>query len=185
MSMRLVEALNRETPGSAVVMQMDGFHYDDGVLLARGLLPRKGAPDTFDLGGLIAMLARLRANSEPEIAAPVFDRTLEISRGSAAIFPQGARHIIVEGNYLLYQIGHWQGLLPYFDTTIWIHTAADDLRARLMQRWSGRGLSASEIVDKVEGNDLPNAELVQRYSAEPEFRVMSQEAAAETRTWGL
>ena len=33
---------------SAAVVPMDGFHYDDAVLTAKGLRQRKGAPETFD-----------------------------------------------------------------------------------------------------------------------------------------
>jgi pantothenate kinase len=37
--------------GSAAVVPMDGFHYDDAVLAGLGLSGRKGAPETFDFGG--------------------------------------------------------------------------------------------------------------------------------------
>ena len=48
--------------GSAVVVPMDGFHFDDVVLEARGLRARKGAPETFDFHGFEALLKRIRAN---------------------------------------------------------------------------------------------------------------------------
>ena len=44
---------------AAQVLAMDGFHYDDLVLEARGHRARKGAPHTFDVDGLAATLARL------------------------------------------------------------------------------------------------------------------------------
>src|SRR6478672_5590706 len=47
-------------PGSAVV-PMDGFHLADVELARRGLLERKGAPETFDAWGYAALLARLRS----------------------------------------------------------------------------------------------------------------------------
>ena len=51
------EKLARLLPeGSAVVVPMDGFHYDDIVLEARGLRPRKGAPETFDFAGFKVLL---------------------------------------------------------------------------------------------------------------------------------
>src|SRR5690606_11329337 len=34
--------------GSAEVVAMDGFHFDDAILDRRGLRARKGAPETFD-----------------------------------------------------------------------------------------------------------------------------------------
>ncbi|MEO1551329.1 MAG: adenylyl-sulfate kinase, partial [Pseudomonadota bacterium] len=72
---------------SAAVLQMDGFHYDDAVLEARGLRAVKGAPQTFDVDGFASLLARVRDNSADEVATPVFDRSLEISRAGAAIIP--------------------------------------------------------------------------------------------------
>src|SRR5699024_7851925 len=46
--------------GSCVVVPMDGFHLADVALEQRGRLERKGAPDTFDAAGYVALLQRLR-----------------------------------------------------------------------------------------------------------------------------
>ena len=59
----LAEAVVAELVGAgidAVLMPMDGFHLDNRLLEPRGLLPRKGAPETFDFGGFAATLARVR-----------------------------------------------------------------------------------------------------------------------------
>jgi pantothenate kinase len=45
----------------AVVVPMDGFHLHDDELARLGLSDRKGAPETFDVAGYVALLARLRA----------------------------------------------------------------------------------------------------------------------------
>ena len=83
----VVARLNEEAPDSAAVLPMDGYHFDDRVLVSRGLRPRKGAPDTFDVAGFYHMLHRLKRNEEPEIAVPVFDRDLEIARAGARLIP--------------------------------------------------------------------------------------------------
>ena len=114
----LAEALNAEEPGSAAVFPMDGYHYDDLVLVPRGLRSRKGAPDTFDISGFAHMLARLRENAEREIAVPVFDRSIEIARAGARMIPQTVRHLIVEGNYILLDNGDWRLLHRHYDTTV-------------------------------------------------------------------
>jgi pantothenate kinase len=80
---RLVSRLNECAERSAALLPMDGYHYDDRILIERGLRARKGAPETFDVLGLVHMLDRLRRNQEDEIAVPVFDRDLEISRAGA------------------------------------------------------------------------------------------------------
>ena len=47
----LESALNQEQPEQAMILPMDGFHYDDLYLVPAGLRPRKGSPQTFDVGG--------------------------------------------------------------------------------------------------------------------------------------
>ena len=76
MAERLVSSLNEREEGCAALLPMDGYHYDDRVLLERGLRARKGAPETFDVLGLLHMVDRLRCNEEDEIAVPLFDRDL-------------------------------------------------------------------------------------------------------------
>ncbi|MFM2282162.1 MAG: Pantothenate kinase, partial [Pseudomonadota bacterium] len=62
---RLADQLNEADPGSAAILPMDGYHFDDMVLVPRGLRARKGAPETFDVAGFSVMLERLRRNVEP------------------------------------------------------------------------------------------------------------------------
>ena len=52
------------------------------------------------------LLKRLRAR-EPDIAIPVFDRTMELSRAAADIVNATDRFMIVEGNYLLLNSEPW------------------------------------------------------------------------------
>jgi pantothenate kinase len=167
----LVESLNADAPDSAAVLPMDGFHYDDHYLVPRGLRPRKGAPDTFDVGGLKHVLLRLRAADEASVAVPTFDRDLEIARAGARVIPRATRVIVVEGNYLLIRGEPWSELSRLFDVTVLIETSAEVLRERLTARWRRHRLTADQIIEKLEGNDLPNARLVMSESAEPDFRI--------------
>ncbi|MAQ84684.1 MAG: hypothetical protein CMH12_20645 [Maritimibacter sp.] len=168
---RLAEMLNADQPDSAAVFPMDGFHYDDMILNARGWRPRKGAPHTFDVAGFAHMLARLRANAEPEIAVPVFDRAIETSRNAARIIPQSVRHIVVEGNYLLLQDPPWDALASQFDTTVFLDVPYDTLKARLTDRW--KALAPDDFETKMEGNDLPNARLVLDRSRDADYRILN------------
>ncbi|MFZ2102475.1 MAG: nucleoside triphosphate hydrolase [Oricola sp.] len=170
---RLVELIGEQAPGAAAILPMDGYHYDDLLLEELGRRPRKGAPDTFDVGGLHAMLARLRANEEDAVAVPVFDRDIEIARAGARLVPQDVRIIVAEGNYLLLREGAWSDLKPLFDVTVFVDVDGATLRKRLENRWRGYGLSPEEIRAKVEGNDLPNGRLVIAAGAEADYRLES------------
>ncbi len=159
-------------PGvAAEVLPMDGFHYDDAVLEARGDRARKGAPHTFDVDGLAAMLARLAADDGRPVAVPVFDRAIEIARAGARIVPPSTRLVIVEGNYLLLDHPDWARLRPSFDATVFLRVPEDVLAARLATRWQGYGLDAATVRAKTEGNDLPNARLVARGSVPADYEV--------------
>ena len=168
---RLAERLDAAAPGTAAVLPMDGFHYDDGVLALRGLRARKGAPDTFDVGGLLHMLGRLQRNEEDEVAVPVFDRDLEISRAGARLIPRGVRHVVVEGNYLLLRMAPWAALHPLFDATVMAAVPEEVLRDRLAARWRGYGLPPDAVNAKVDGNDLPNGRFVVANSVPAAFTV--------------
>lgn len=169
LSEQLVDRLNDGAPGSAALLPMDGFHYDDLHLVPAGLRPRKGAPETFDVGGLRHTLMRLRANDEEAVAVPVFDRALEIARAGARLIPRLIRVIVCEGNYLLLRRSPWDALLPLFDVTAMIEVPEEELRARLRRRWEGFGLTENEIAWKLDGNDLPNGRVVMAESAAPGF----------------
>lgn len=157
----LKAALEQDHGQSVQVVPMDGFHFDDAVLAELGRGHRKGAPDTFDVGGLEMTLARLaRAYQVEDVAVPVFDRSMELSRASARLISQDTRIVLVEGNYLLLAQEPWSRLGPYFDLTAMIACDETTLRNRLMARWLGFGYSQEEASRKVEGNDLPNARRV-------------------------
>lgn len=164
----LHDRLNAARPGLTAILPMDGFHYDDAVLHAMNRRPWKGAPDTFDVGGLASVLARLRA-ADATVAVPVFDRDLEISRGSARLIDTQARLILVEGNYLLLDQAPWDQLAPLFDKTVMIAVPESVLAERLRARWVHYKLSEAEILQKLEDNDLPNGRTVRDRSRDPDF----------------
>ena len=139
----------------AIVVPMDGFHFDDSILNARGHRPRKGAPFTFDVAGFEALLKRIRAG-EPDIAIPVFDRTMELSRNAADIVDGSARIILIEGNYLLLNEAPWNRLRPLFDYSIYLQVPIEELERRLVQRWLDHGFDMAYATNWIASNDLPN-----------------------------
>ena len=150
----LVTALGQ----GAKAVPMDGFHYDDAVLIARGARARKGAPDTFDVQGFLHLLRRLR--HEAEVAIPLFDRALEISRAGADIIGPADQILVVEGNYLLFDQAPWPEAAALFDLTVWIDVPLPELERRLLDRWARYGKSEAEARAWIEGNDLPNIRTV-------------------------
>jgi pantothenate kinase len=164
--------------GTAAVVPMDGFHYDDGVLDRIGLRQRKGAPETFDLGGYESLLTRLRA-ADTDVAVPIFDRSMELSRAAAAIVPKETKFIITEGNYLLLDEAPWDRLAPLFDFTVFLDVPRSELERRLIQRWVDYGRTPEAGRAWVDSNDLPNVDRVLT-KRRPADTVIAMKAAGKT-----
>ena len=153
---------------SATVVPMDGFHYDNAILEKRGLRSRKGAPETFDFGGFEHLLKRIRSG-EPDIAIPVFDRTMELARAGAAILGTDIKFVLVEGNYLLLDEAPWSSLAPLFDLSIFLDVPRAELERRLLQRWHEHGRSDEDARAWVASNDMPNVDRVLQRRRKPDL----------------
>lgn len=153
----LARRLNAQKCVTSVVPQ-DGFHLDNAVLTERGHLPRKGAPHTFDGAGFVHTVRRLK--ERVDVAVPVFDRSRDLAIAGARIVPADAEVVIVEGNYLLFDEAPWFNLAPLWTLSVQLHVPLPELRARLIQRWLGHGLSSAAATRRATSNDIPNAEAV-------------------------
>ncbi|WP_149866304.1 nucleoside triphosphate hydrolase [Tropicimonas marinistellae] len=143
---------------AAVLMPMDGFHLDNRLLEPRGLLPRKGAPETFDFGGFASTLRRIR--TEASVILPVFDRTREIAIAGAEEIRPETRIVVVEGNYLCLDEAPWRDLMTFWDFSAFLDVPVDELERRLLDRWLGFGFASDVAREKALGNDIPNARRV-------------------------
>jgi pantothenate kinase len=153
---QVVEALG----GDAVLVGMDGFHLRDDELTRLGRRERKGAIDTFDVAGYLHLLRRLRDRTDAVVYAPVFDRGLEESIGSAFPVPAEVPLVVTEGNYLLAQDGDWAQVRPLLDQC-WFLEPGDDVRLdRLVARHRRFGRSTEEAWERSTGSDGHNADLV-------------------------
>ncbi|WP_108815810.1 nucleoside/nucleotide kinase family protein [Loktanella sp. Alg231-35] len=153
----LARRLNAQGRKSTVV-PMDGFHLDNAILEARGLRPRKGAPETFDAPGFVRMVEALKSGKE--VFAPSFDRTRDIAIAGSVAVPASARFVIVEGNYLMFDEAPWRDLAPLWDVTVRLDVPMPELRARLIQRWLSLNYTRAVATQRAEGNDIPNAQRV-------------------------
>ncbi|MFK0162869.1 nucleoside triphosphate hydrolase [Rhizobium sp. NPDC090279] len=144
---------------SAEVLPMDGFHMDNAVLIEKGLLKRKGVPESFDVRAFLDIVRAVRA-ADQEVLVPVFDRSRELAIASARVVSPDHRFIVVEGNYLLFSQGKWAELEGMFDYSIMLAPPMEVLEERLWARWRGYDLDEEAAHAKVYGNDLPNGRLI-------------------------
>ena len=166
----LAAALRQAFADVSQVVPMDGFHLANVELARLGRGGRKGAPDTFDSAGYVALLQRLRRQPADEIVyAPEFRREIEEPvAGAIPVLPQ-TRLVITEGNYLLLADGPWRDVAALLDD-VWYVDVDDRLRVdRLTQRHEQFGRSREDAVAWVEGTDEPNARLIEASRARARF----------------
>ena len=156
---------------AATVLPMDGFHLSRYQLARLGLLDRKGAPESFDVLGFMALLARLR---EPMVAGPVYapdyDREVHEPIAGRISFDGATRVVVVEGNYLLLQRPPWSGVGELLDAT-WFLECAESVRTdRLIERQVAGGKSPQDARHWVDTVDRANAELIEAEGSGAGFR---------------
>ncbi len=148
---------------SCAVVPMDGFHLDNAILKAKGLLDKKGAPETFDAWGFVHQIKRL-STGEDDVYVPVFDRDRDLAVAGAACIDANANIILVEGNYLFLNSAPWDQLGAYWHTSLFIDPGMPVIEQRLKQRWLDQGLTLEQSNTRVQANDIPNAKTVLQHS---------------------
>ena len=158
----LAERLVAELGERAVLVPMDGFHLADAALERLGRLTRKGAPDTFDAGGYVALLQRLRTQrpGDGPVWAPMFERELEQPLAGAIEVRAEVPLVITEGNYLLLEDGPFAQVRAMLDAC-WFVEVPEELRhERLIARHEHFGKPPRAARDWALGPDEDNARLV-------------------------
>ena len=170
--MAAVERGETMTAGEWVAhVPMDGFHLADAQLRRLGRLDRKGAIDTFDGYGYLALLQRIRAQPQHIVYAPAFDRTIEQPvAGSIPVTPEH-RLVVTEGNYLLDDDEPWQGVRAQLNEVWFIDVPRDERRRRLIARHVTFGKSLEEAEAWVRDVDERNADRIESGRDKADFVV--------------
>lgn len=152
-------AINNGVP--AVYVPMDGFHLADVELRRLGRLGRKGAINTFDGYGYLAVLERIRSQPDHIVYTPAFDREIERPlAGSVAVFPD-TRLVVTEGNYLLDDDEPWHSIRGLLSEVWFVDTNVEERHRRLVNRHRQFGKSAAEAEAWVREVDEPNAQRIE------------------------
>jgi len=139
---RVLQALLRGGAGrpKVDVLATDNFLHPNRELQARGLMERKGFPESYDQGRLIAALAAIRAG-EPEVRIPVYSHeSYDIVAGEQVI--RRPDIVVVEGlNALQAGTGgggrHQVSFQDFFDFSLYLDAAEEDVAL-----WFGERLLA-------------------------------------------
>jgi pantothenate kinase len=186
----LAAAVVTAVPGT-VLVGMDGFHLAHSALEALRRVERKGAPDTFDAQGYVALLHRIRGLGEPApplgadapggadrtVWAPQFRREMEDAVAGAVPIGEGTQLVVTEGNYLLLDRPPWDEVRPFLDECWYVDLPDEVRRTRLQARHERYGRSAEEAHARTWGSDERNAVLVAASRDRSDLRVSGSRLA--------
>ncbi|WP_406074641.1 nucleoside/nucleotide kinase family protein [Micromonospora sp. NBC_01638] len=153
----VAEALVHQLGSDAVLVPMDGFHLSNEVLESLGRRDRKGAPDTFDADGYVALLRRLREQVDEIVYAPAFRRDIEEPIGSSIPVPRATPIVVTEGNYLLLDTQPWKLIRDLVDSTWYLEVDETVRLERLIARHVAFGKTPDAARAWAEGSDQANA----------------------------
>ncbi|MGY1826067.1 type I pantothenate kinase [Blastococcus sp. SYSU DS0541] len=134
---RLLQTLLAATPGAPRVdlVTTDGFLLPNAVLQERGLLGRKGFPESYDRRALLRFLADVKSGRE-EVFAPVYDhQSYDIVPGRVQAVDR-PDILVLEGLNVLQAGRRTDGSAPeiflsdFFDFSVYVDAAEADI-----QRW--------------------------------------------------
>lgn len=133
----LKELLSRwpTTPKVALVTT-DGFLYPNNILEEKGLMTKKGFPESYDRLALLKFVADIKSGKE-EVKAPVYSHlTYDIVSGSELIV-NSPDVLIVEGLNVLQAPGLGQevALSDYFDFQIYVDAPTDEIESWYLDRF--------------------------------------------------
>jgi type I pantothenate kinase len=132
---RVLQALLRRWPDhpSVDLVTTDGFLHPNAVLEARGLMTRKGFPESYDTRRLVEFMAAVKAG-RAEVDAPVYSHLrYDIVPGER----QTVRRpdiVIVEGVNVL-QVGDALSVSDFFDYSIYVDAVEDDILRWYVERF--------------------------------------------------
>ncbi len=169
----LVGAANDRSPGVAAAVGMDGFHLAKSVIAGDDRRTRRGAPDTFDMPGYAALLARLRRPDDEVVYAPEFRREIEDPVNAAIPVPRSVRIVVTEGNYLLHP--GWTAVRAQLDEVWFLEAPDESVRVdHLIARHVHFGKPPERAREHVLTSDEANAALITTH----------KEAADRVLRWG-
>ncbi len=157
----VADALCQRLGPRAALVPMDGFHLAQSVLAAHGTAAIKGAPETFDAAGYLALLRRLVAESRDTVYAPRFERAIEQPIAGAVEVGPDVDIVVTEGNYLLLDIPPWSDVRDLADEIWYLDVPEPERLRRLITRHVEFGRTMDEATERAtRGSDADNAALV-------------------------
>ncbi len=134
---RILQALLSRWPNHPQVdlVTTDGFLYPNAVLTERGLMDRKGFPESYDTRALLSFLRAVKSGQE-EVSAPVYDHVAYDVLDGVSLTVRHPDIVIVEGlNVLQVNREGVEFVSDYFDFSIYVDADVDDIEEWYVARF--------------------------------------------------
>jgi len=134
---RILQALLSRWPDHPQVdlITTDGFLYPNAVLAERGIMDRKGFPESYDTRALLAFLRSVKSG-EPEVSAPVYDHVTYDILPDEVVTVRRPDIVIVEGlNVLQVSSEGVEFVSDYFDFSIYVDADEAHIEEWYVQRF--------------------------------------------------
>jgi pantothenate kinase len=160
----------------SIVIPMDGYHFTKAHLSSmenhEEAFKRRGAHWTFDAAKFVEDLKNLKQNRAGKF--PSFDHGVGDPVEQDIEVTHHHKVIIVEGNYLLLDIEPWNQIKDILDFTYFIDCDLNVSSDRVRRRHISVGRTPEEAANRVETNDLLNAQLIQESAPRANKVIQSQ-----------
>jgi type I pantothenate kinase len=112
----------------------DGFLFPNAILNERGLMTRKGFPESYDMRRMIRFLADIKSG-EPEVAAPLYSHeAYDIVAGESQVIRQ-PDVLIFEGLNVLQSGAHPVLASDFFDFSVYLDATESDIEEWFLERF--------------------------------------------------
>ena len=132
---RILQALLRRWPDhpSVDLVTTDGFLHPNAVLEERGIMSRKGFPESYDTRRLLAFMADVKAGRTDAVAPVYSHEQYDIVPGEEQVV-HDPDVLILEGVNVL-QVGAAVSVSDYFDFSIYVDADEDDVLRWYVERF--------------------------------------------------
>ena len=174
---KLNKALGRKI---AIVLPQDGFHYYRKELMAMNdtdeLMKRRGAPFTFNNSRFLQLVEEVKERGNTTIFAPSFDHEVKDPQENSIEISPLVKIVLLEGNYVHLKDDGWKDIHELSDEKWLVLADLDIIKHRLVQRHILAGICSTidESVNRVETNDLVNANYIVNHSVQSDIIFMNQ-----------
>ena len=122
--------LNEKLKIKNICISADGYHYENKILIEKGIRDQKGLPNTMNDKQLYQDILKLKNQSNECVYLPIYDREIHNPVQNAIKVENDIKVIIFEGLYMIY----WNEIKELLDYIVFMDADKQSMKYRLENR---------------------------------------------------